>query len=330
MRAFANIYRELDAATATRHKIEALKAYLKPALEDPRLHAEAAWIVYFLAGGKPKQMIPTKVLRRLMREATGLPEWLIEESYQNVGDLAETLSLLLPPCASPEHVSLETWMDQRLPALRKPDEEARYAQLATYVQTLADEDRLAFFKLTTGGLRIGVAKGQVVQALAEAAGLDAPVIAQRLMGYTQAGRAVGAADFTALVAPAGPSADDGRPFPFFLAHALNLPLEQLPEKLGSPGDWIAEWKFDGIRAQLRKQVAGWTLWSRGEELISESFPDLGVLADALPDGVALDGEIVVARGGGALQLFCPAGWVATAPAVCSNPNPALTAIVPTA
>ena len=257
MRAFAELYRALDAATSTRHKIEALRAYLAAAVAEPARWGEAAWIVYFLAGGKPKQMIPTRLLRRLALEATGLPEWLVEESYQNVGDLAETLALLLPPAAVSDEASLEVWMDERLPALRKLDDEARYALLAGYAPALPDEDRLAFFKLTTGALRIGVASGQVVLALAEATGLDAPTMAQRLMGYTQAGRAVGAADFAALVAPAdaGAAPDDGRPYPFFLAHQLNAPVEELPEKLGPTEGWIAEWKFDGIRAQMLKRGA---------------------------------------------------------------------------
>ena len=252
-------------------------------------------------------MIPTRALRRLAREATGLPEWLVEESYQNVGDLAETLALLLPPSQAAEDVSLETWMDERLPGLRKLDDEERYQRLAAYAAAMPNSDRLAFFKLTTGGLRIGVAKGQVVQALAEATGLDSPAMAQRLMGYTQAGRAVGAQDFARLVAPAeaGASPDDARPYPFFLAHQLNAPVEELGEKLGPTERWLAEWKFDGIRAQLLTRGGDWRLWSRGEELISESFPDLAVLAAALPDGVALDGEIVVARAGSGVDGIEP-------------------------
>jgi DNA ligase-1 len=302
MKAFADLYRELDAATSTRHKIEALKAYLTPLVAVPEKWAEAAWSVYLLAGGKPKQMIPTRILRRLALEATGLPEWLVEESYQNVGDLAETLSLLLPPARTHEDVALEIWMNERLPALRKLDDEQRYALLAAYADSLDDNDRLAFFKLTTGALRIGVAKGQVVQALAETAGIDGPTMAQRLMGYTQAGRTVGPQDFAALVAPADTAApDDLRPYPFFLAHQLNFTLEEMPEKLGPPQEWIAEWKFDGIRGQLVKRGGDWRLWSRGEELISESFPDMAAIAAALPDGCTLDGEIVVARAGAGVE-----------------------------
>jgi DNA ligase-1 len=304
MRAFADLYRELDAATSTRHKIEALKTYLAPLLTRPERWAEAAWSIYLLAGGKPKQMIPTRLLRRLAFEATGLPEWLVEESYQNVGDLAETLSLLLPPARTREDVALEVWMNERLPALRKLDDDERYARLAAYADALADNDRFAFFKLTTGALRVGVAKGQVVQALAEVSGLDGPTMAQRLMGYTQAGRSVGPQDFAALVAPADAAApDDLRPYPFFLAHQLTYSLDEMPEKLGRPQDWIAEWKFDGIRGQLVKRGGDWRLWSRGEELISESFPDMAAIAAALPDGCTLDGEIVVAHAGAGVEAF---------------------------
>jgi DNA ligase-1 len=301
MRAFADLYRELDSATATRHKIEALKAYLAPIVSDSSRWGEAAWAIYLLAGGKPRQMIPTRILRRLAQEATGLPEWLVEESYQNVGDLAETLSLLLPPARTNDDVALEVWMNERLPALRKLDDDERYARLAAYADALDDADRFVFFKLTTGALRVGVAKGQVVQALAEATGLDRVTMAQRLMGYTQAGRTVGGEDFAALVAAAEAAPDDLRPYPFFLAHQLTLTLDEMSEKLGPPQDWIAEWKFDGIRGQLIKRGGDWRLWSRGEELISETFPDMGAVAAALPDGCTLDGEIVVARAGGDVE-----------------------------
>ena len=303
MRAFADLYRELDGATSTRHKIEALKSYLTPRVARPDKWAEAAWTVYLLAGGKPKQMIPTRILRRLAREATGLPEWLVEESYRDVGDLAETLSLLLPCARAREDVALEVWMNERLPALRKLDDDERYKRLASYADSLADDDRLAFFKLTTGALRVGVAKGQVVQALAEVAGVDGPTMAQRLMGYTQVGRKVCAEDFAALVAPPDAAApNDLRPYPFFLAHQMSYALEEMPEKLGAPQDWIVEWKFDGIRGQLVKR-GGWRLWSRGEELISESFPDMAAVAAALPDGCTLDGEIVVAHPGADVRSF---------------------------
>jgi DNA ligase-1 len=306
VKAFADLYRALDAATSTRHKIEALTAYLKPALADAARWAEAAWVVYLLAGGKRKQMIPTRLLRRLALEATGLPEWLVEESYQNVGDLAETLALLLPPPAKEENVPLEAWMDERLPALRALDDEARYALLLAYVAAMAEADRLVFFKLTTGALRVGVARGQVVQALSEATGLDAPTVAERLMGYTQADRSVTSADFGALATPAAASpAAGGRPYPFFLSHQLVAPVEELPEKLGPTEGWIAEWKFDGIRAQLLARGGEWRLWSRGEELIAEAFPDLRPVAATLPAGTALDGEIVIARAGTGVQAIEP-------------------------
>src|SRR5471030_2779842 len=125
MKAFSALYRRLDSATSTRRKGEALREYLSAAIADERLQASAAWAVYFLAGGKPRQMISTKLLRQLALNETKLPEWLFEECYQNVGDLAETLTLLLPAPAATEEVRLDAWMNERLLLLRGLDDPER-------------------------------------------------------------------------------------------------------------------------------------------------------------------------------------------------------------
>lgn len=297
MKTFATLYRRLDSATSTRHKNEALRDYLSLSMADPARFASAAWSVYFLAGGKPRQMISTKLLRRLLLERSGLPEWLVDESYENVGDLAETLALLLPPAGETEELALDAWM-ARLLGLRTLDDEQRYAALTAWVSALPTGERLPFFKLTTGALRIGVSKLQVVQALADATGVEPKRMAQRMMGYTQAGRTMTADDFAPLVAAADEgsnSATAGHPYPFFLAHAYQRPVSDMPTRLGSVGDWLAEWKFDGIRAQYIRRAGQWWVWSRGEELVSEAFPELGELERWLPDGTALDGEIVVVQ-----------------------------------
>jgi DNA ligase-1 len=297
MKAFAALYWRLDSATATSHKAEALRDFLRAAIADENLRASAAWAVYFLAGGKPRQTIATRQLRRLALEESGLPEWLFEECYQNVGDLAETLDLLLPAPASTEDAPLEVWMNERLLTLRGLGDEERYERLRGWARRLPETQRLPFFKLVTGGLRIGVSRLQVIQALAEATGVEPKRMAQAMMGYTQAARTLGAADFAALIAPdAGAAAEGaaaGHPYPFFLAHAFQQPVDAMPAALGAPDAWLAEWKFDGIRAQIVRRAGGWWLWSRGEELVSESFPELAVLQDWLPDGVVLDGELVV-------------------------------------
>ncbi|AVS72946.1 ATP-dependent DNA ligase [Paracidovorax cattleyae] len=297
MKDFAALYRALDASTSSLAKQAALQAYLRAA--QP---ADAAWAVYFLAGGKPRQLVPTKLLRQFAREAAGLPEWLFDESYEAVGDLAETIALLLPPPAEAHALGLAEWVEQHLLPLRGMAPDALGPVLRAQWDRLAPEERLVYFKLITGAFRVGVSKLQVTHALAAVSGVDPKRIAQRLMGYTHIGARPGPADYERLVAPladAGQGTDpsretSGHPYPFFLAHPLSLPVEQFEPALGPPGDWIVEWKWDGIRAQLVRRAGATWLWSRGEELVSDRFPELQRLGqEALPDGTVLDGEIVV-------------------------------------
>lgn len=296
MRAFAALYRALDASTGSLAKQAALQAYLR---EAPP--ADAAWAVYFLSGGKPRQLVPVKLLREQARLAAGLPEWLFDECYEAVGDLAETLSLLLPEPGQVTEWPLSVWMEQHLLPLRGLPPETLIERLQQQWQWLAPDQRLAYFKLITGAFRVGVSKLQVTQALAAVSGVDARQIAQRLMGYTHIGARPTADDFQALIAPQeqdpdGPSRG-GQPYPFFLAHPFNQPVAQFDAQLGSPQDWLVEWKWDGIRAQLVKRAGGVWLWSRGEELISDRFPELQALGETLPDGTVLDGEVLVWRDG---------------------------------
>lgn len=297
MKDFAALYRELDASTSSLAKQAALQRYLREA--DP---ADAAWAVYFLAGGKPRQLVPTRLLRLLAQEAAGLPEWLFDESCEAVGDLAETIALLLPPPTEAHDLGLARWVEEHLLPLREagkaaPDELP--ARLRAQWRQLAAEERLVYFKLITGAFRVGVSKLQVTQALAGVGGIDPKRVAQRLMGYTHIGGRPRAEDYRALIAPESGAEQvqktSGQPYPFFLAHAFNLPLEQFDAALGPPAGWIVEWKWDGIRAQLVKRAGASWLWSRGEELVTERFPELAVLGDALPDGTVLDGEIAVWR-----------------------------------
>jgi DNA ligase-1 len=297
MKAFAALYRDLDASTSNLAKQAALQHYLREA--DA---ADAAWAVYFLAGGKPRQLVPTKLLRLLAQESAGLPEWLFDESYDAVGDLAETIALLLPPPSETHDLGLATWVEQHLLPLReaaKTAPEQLADRLRAQWRQLAAEERLVYFKLITGAFRVGVSKLQVTQALAAVGGIDAKRVAQRLMGYTHIGARPQPGDYSALVAPESGEEQvqktSGQPYPFFLAHPFNLPVEQFDAVLGPPADWIVEWKWDGIRAQLVKRAGVVWVWSRGEELVTERFPELAVLGEALPDGTVLDGEIAVWR-----------------------------------
>ncbi len=294
MKAFAALYRELDASTSSLAKQAALQRYLRAAPQQ-----DAAWAVYFLAGGKPRQLVPTALLRQLAREVAGLPEWLFDESYEAVGDLAETISLLLPAPTGVQPRGLAEWIEQQLLVLRNQAPEQVAAALRLQWRELAPDERLVYFKLLTGGFRVGVSRLQVTQALAAVGGLDAKRVAQRLMGYTHIGARPVAADYAKLIA--AESADEqnqqtsGQPYPFFLAHPFNLALDPFDTLLGPPSDWIIEWKWDGIRAQLVKRAGQVWLWSRGEELVTDRYPELAAMGAALPDGTVLDGEIVVWR-----------------------------------
>ncbi|APW40062.1 ATP-dependent DNA ligase [Rhodoferax koreense] len=294
MKAFAALYRELDATTSSLAKQAALQRYLRDA--DA---ADAAWAVYFLAGGKPRQLVPTKTLRALAQQEAGLPEWLFEESYQAVGDLAETIALLLPPPTEQHALGLAVWIEKHLLPLRKTLPDALAHALRTQWRQLAADERLVYFKLMTGSFRVGVSRLQVTQALAAVGGIDAKRVAQRLMGYTHISGQPTADDYAALIAPESAGEQNqqtsGQPYPFFLAHPFNQPLETFDGLLGPPSDWLVEWKWDGIRAQVvRRAGQGW-VWSRGEELVTDRFPELQAMADALPDGTVIDGEIVVWR-----------------------------------
>lgn len=291
MKQFSQLYAELDATTATGAKVQALVSYFSQA--QP---ADAAWAVYFLAGGKPRQVVATAALRDLACRLASLEPWLFEESYQAVGDLAETIAHLLPPPRAPSDIGLAEWVEQRLLPLRGADPVEQADRIAAYWDELDTAGRFLLIKLIGGGFRVGVSKLLVQRALAEVSGLDAKVIAQRMMGYTDAKAVPQAARFEAVLAGDGLGPTDaGQPYPFFLAHALNEPVQRFESLLGPAQDWLVEWKYDGIRAQVVKRAGQVWVWSRGEELVTERFPEIEVFARALPDGTVLDGEIVAWR-----------------------------------
>jgi DNA ligase-1 len=293
MNRFAQLFAELDAQTATGAKVDALVRYF--AAVPPE---DAAWAAYFLAGGKPRQLVPTALLRRLALQEAGIAEWLFEECYQAVGDLAETIALVLPPPLRTNDLGLAAWVEQRLLPLRGQPADAVLATLAGCVDELDTAGRFLLVKLIGGGFRVGVGKLLVQRALARHAGLDAKQVAQRMMGWTDAGARPDAAGFARLVAQGDDAPRDaGQPYPFFLAHALDGDAAAFDARLGPPADWLVEWKYDGIRAQLVRRAGQAWIWSRGEELVTERFPEVTLLAQALPDGCVLDGEILVWKHG---------------------------------
>lgn len=288
MKQFSDLFLDLDGSTSTAHKIKVLCHYFQNASS-----ADAAWAVYFLSGGKPKRTVSTRILRDVALQLSGLPIWLFEESYQAVGDLAETIAHVLPlarPAAHNTH-GLSWWMQHRILPLRKMSDEERVQAVRICWDELGTTERFLFLKLVGGGFRVGVSKLLVTRALSEFSGVDAKLLATRMMGFADANHQPTADHFSALIDGVG-QIRIGQPLPFFLAH----PLQQEPHTLGSMGDWLVEWKFDGIRAQIVKDGGRVWVWSRGEELVSEQFPELLEAFSNWPDGTTVDGEILVWQG----------------------------------
>ncbi|WP_216908803.1 ATP-dependent DNA ligase [Synechococcus sp. CCY 0621] len=323
MQAFADLIQQLERAAGTRSRVDALANHLEAV--GP---ADGAWALALLLGKRKRRLITGRRLRQICLERSGLPEWLFESCHAQVGDSAETIALLLPqlslPPAPPLELPLAEWMEHRLPALAVLEAEAQAeAVLATWA-ALPDGQCFLFNKLLTGGFRVGVAAGLVTRALAQVSGLEEAELAHRLMG----GFEPSAAAMEALLAPleADATAPISRPYPFCLAS----PLEAERLAASDPAGWQVEWKWDGIRAQLIRRSGQTFLWSRGEELINASFPELEPVAELLEPGTVLDGELTVwpaqatqpagfgplqrrlgrQKPGAALLRECPAAFVA--------------------
>jgi len=294
MRRFAALYETLDATTSTNQKVAAMQAYFAEAPPG-----DAAWAVFFLTGARLKRLIAPRLLATWGMDATGTPDWMFGECWSAAGDLAEIVALLVDtgrggaPFAALD-LSLSELIETRLLPLREADEAPKREAVLALWRSMPRQEIFLLNKLLTGELRVGVSRTLAVRALAQQAGLDPGVVAHRLMGAWEPT----AQGFRQLVARDVHDADLSRPYPFFLAS----PLEEPPASLGDRAAWQAEWKWDGIRAQLvRRGGAAW-LWSRGEELITDRFPDLREVSDSLPDGTVLDGEVLAYASGGPLPF----------------------------
>ena len=333
MRAFCQLYEQLDRTSATGARVQALIDHFAAAAP-----ADAAWAVHVLLGRQGKRLITGRRLRQICLAGSPLPEWLFDDCYAQVGDSAETIALLWQQVApdaerGPEGESaaaapLHRWMEELLPQAALLEGEDQEMAVRRLWRDLGANELLVANKLLTGGLRVGVGQGLVLRALAQLSGVEEARLQHRLMG----GFVPSAAAFEALLAPADQDdAVPSRPYPFFLASPLEPPLEPLAAPLpGGVHDWLVEWKYDGIRGQLIRRDGQCFLWSRGEELIHASFPELVEAAQALPEGTVLDGEVLVwAEGaerpasfaqlqrrlgrktaGKALRADCPAAFVA--------------------
>jgi DNA ligase 1 len=289
MNRFVQLYTELDRTTRTGAKVQALIAYFRAAAP-----ADAVWAVSLLLGRRPGRAVATSRLRRWAAAEAGIPDWLFEASYEVVGDLAETITLLLPPGDGGEQRPLRAWVEQDLLPLRELAEDRQRENVTAAWRSLDPVQRFLWNKLLTGGFRVGVSQKLVTRALARFSGIDEAVIAHRLMGDWSPEPLF----WDRLVSRRTDDADFSRPYPFFLAY----PLDASPEALGTATEWQAEWKWDGIRAQVIRRRGEVFIWSRGEELVTEKFPEIIAAAEHLPEGSVVDGEILAWQEGRPLDF----------------------------
>lgn len=289
MKRFTALYAAIDQSTKTSVKVARLAQYFADAPEADRL-----WCVALFSGRRPRRAVTTTKLRAWAAERAGIPLWLFEEAYPVVGDLAETIALVLPPPNRDTEQSLTGWIHQ-LRALDTADEPTRKATVLEAWDQMDPLQRLVFNKLLTGGFRVGISRKLMTRALAQATGHDEAELAHRLMGEWTPDTTT----WHALIEAPDASADLSRPYPFCLAYGLD---SASPGDLGPEKDWYAEWKWDGIRGQLILRGGAHHVWSRGEDLMTDRFPELARARDYLPQGTVLDGEIVAWDGAAPLPF----------------------------
>ncbi len=278
MKRFAELFTRLDQTTRINPKVEALADYFAHAPEPDRL-----WTIALLSHRRPRRTVTTTRLREWAAERAGIPLWLFEETYPIVGDLAETIALILPDPERTSDQPLTHWIDE-VRALGRLEEPQRRDRVLAAWDQLDRIERFLFNKLLTGGFRMGVSQKLMTRALARATGIEEPDLAHRLMGDWSPDRV----SWEGLILAPDPQADLSRPYPFYLAYQL----DDGPETLGDPAHWAAERKWDGIRGQLILRGAEHHVWSRGEELMTDRFPELSAARDFLPQGTVIDGEVL--------------------------------------
>jgi DNA ligase 1 len=278
---FVELYARLDATTRTAEKVEALKSYFQTAPAR-----DAAWAAFLLLGRKFGRMVSGRLLREWAAEVTGFEPWLVEECNHVVGDFSETLSLLLPPPSLPDPPALHEVIENYLRPLAGMPAAAQKRIIVGLWNRLESRERYVLHKLLGGEFRVGVSRLLVIRAMAELAGVERAVMTHRLMGNFEPSEEMFA---RIMSSDAGAETIDPLlPFPFMLANALDRPFAEL----GDPSEWLLEWKWDGIRAQVIRRDGRGSLWSRGEEMIAGTFPDLMQAVAMLPSGTVLDGEIL--------------------------------------
>lgn len=280
MKQFSNLYQTIDQSTKTNDKVLALIDYFKSDINEK----DKLWTLAFFTHRRPSRPVNTTLLREWCCEYTGLPSWLLEDTYHIVGDLAETLALVLPKAEGFINIELHALVEQIIKMKSKPMDEKK-AEIFYYWSVLSTNECYLFMKIITGGFRVGVSQNLMIKALAKVYNVEDSVMAYRIMGnWTPA-----TTTWYDLIVNSNTSEDQSKPYPFYLAYSLDVDFEQL----GTPQGWTAEYKWDGIRGQLIKRKGEIYLWSRGEELITEKFPEFQVLSNLANSDFVIDGEILV-------------------------------------
>ncbi len=278
MKHFSQLFTRLDQTTKTLKKVDALVHFFEQAADDDKL-----WAIAILSHRRPKRTVKTRELSAWAAQEANLPDWLFEESYHVVGDLAETIALALPKSETTIERPLSNWIDFLQDLKVKDDEERKKLVIEAWMQ-MDTTERFIFNKIITGGFRMGVSQKLMTRALAKHTGIEESMLAHRLMGNWSPTTTT----YQQLILSEDPGEDNSRPYPFYLAYAL----EQESKALGNPEDWIVERKWDGIRGQLIVRDGEIYVWSRGEELVTDKYPEYDELKHKLPDGTVLDGEIL--------------------------------------
>ncbi|MBC6995751.1 ATP-dependent DNA ligase [Neolewinella lacunae] len=279
MKHFAAMFRRLDRTTKTNEKVAALADYFVAVTEEQ----DKLWTIALLSHRRPRRTVNSRLLREWAADYAGIDPWILEESYHVVGDLAETIALVLPPPTEADDRSLSAWI-RVVESLAEYDEAGKREAVLAAWQVLETTERYLFNKLITGNFRVGVSQKLMTRALSQATGIEETSLAHRLMGNWTPNDTT----FQDLIHGASATDDISRPYPFYLAYQLEGP----PDGLGNPADWQAEHKWDGIRGQLIVRDGSLFVWSRGEELVTDKYPEYAPLADLLPDGTVVDGEIL--------------------------------------
>ncbi|KEZ92174.1 ATP-dependent DNA ligase [Nonlabens ulvanivorans] len=288
MKQFAELIRTIDGTNKTTLKVAALTEYFKTATDEDKL-----WTIAILSHRRPKRPVNTTLMREWATEISGIPLWLFEESYHIVGDLAETIALILPTTNESSEKSLSQII-QELIELRKKEDSEKKAYLQENWLKLNYYERFVFNKIMTGGFRIGVSQKLMTRALSQATDIDQDVLAHKLMGSWTGENTT----FKELVYEDNEVAMRGKPYPFYLAYAV----ENEVSDLGDVTQWSAEHKWDGIRSQTIIRAGEIFVWSRGEELVTDKYPEFQKFLDVIPDGTVIDGEILPYKNGQILNF----------------------------